>query len=40
MTSSAPPAAIRTRVRIPLRFPDGYTTTALVSTFTGLVDGR
>jgi GTP cyclohydrolase II len=40
MPSSAPVAAIRTQVRIPLRFPDGYATTALVSTFSGLVDGR
>lgn len=40
MTSPAPVAAIRTQVRIPLRFHDGYTTTALVSTFSGLVDGR
>jgi len=33
-------AAIRTQVRVPLRFPDGYATTALVSSFRGLVDGR
>jgi GTP cyclohydrolase II len=39
---AAPPAdaAIRTRVRVPLRFPDGYATAALVHTFRGLVDGR
>ena len=34
------PARVRTRVRVPLRFPDGYATTAEVFTFTGLVDGR
>jgi GTP cyclohydrolase II len=31
---------IRTRVTVPLRFPDGYATTAEVITFTGLVDGK
>ncbi|MDG6103883.1 GTP cyclohydrolase II [Dactylosporangium aurantiacum] len=36
---NAPPAQIRTRVTVPLRFPDGYATTADVFTFTGLVDG-
>ncbi|WP_431967481.1 GTP cyclohydrolase II [Actinacidiphila sp. bgisy160] len=35
-----PPAAIRTRVRIPLRFPDGWSTPADVFTFTGLADGK
>jgi GTP cyclohydrolase II len=35
-----PAAAIRTQVTVPLRFPDGYATTARVSSFTGLVDGR
>ena len=34
------PAAVRTRVRVPLQFPDGYTTTADVFTFRGLADGR
>jgi GTP cyclohydrolase II len=34
------PARVRTRVRVPLRFPDGYATTAEVFTFTGLADGR
>ncbi|MCV2489880.1 GTP cyclohydrolase II [Geodermatophilus sp. YIM 151500] len=34
------PAAVRTRVTVPLRFPDGYATTADVLTFTGLADGR
>jgi len=33
-------ATVRTRVTVPLRFPDGYTTTAEVFTFTGLADGR
>src|SRR3954469_6916236 len=33
-------AEIRTRVTVPLRFPDGYTTTAEVITFTGLADGK
>ncbi|BCY05394.1 GTP cyclohydrolase II [Actinoplanes sp. L3-i22] len=36
-----PPAArIRTRVTVPLEFPDGYRTTAEVFTFIGLADGR
>ncbi|WP_435831636.1 GTP cyclohydrolase II [Catellatospora methionotrophica] len=35
-----PPATVRTQVQVPLRFPDGYSTTARVVTFTGLVDGR
>jgi GTP cyclohydrolase II len=30
----------RTRVTVPLRFPDGYATTAEVITFTGLADGK
>src|SRR4051794_23789425 len=38
--SSLPEAAIRTQVRVPLRFPDGYATSAVVTTFHGLVDGR
>jgi GTP cyclohydrolase II len=33
-------AAIRTRVPVPLRFPDGYVTTAVVHSFRGLVDSR
>jgi GTP cyclohydrolase II len=33
-------AEIRTRVTVPLRFPDGYATTAQVVTFTGLSDGK
>ncbi|GAB1690265.1 GTP cyclohydrolase II [Krasilnikovia sp. M28-CT-15] len=31
---------VRTRVTVPLKFADGYTTTAEVVTFTGLTDGR
>jgi GTP cyclohydrolase II len=33
-------ADIRTRVTVPLKFADGYTTTAEVITFTGLADGK
>jgi len=33
-------ATIRTEVSVPLRFPDGFATTADVFTFHGLVDGR
>jgi GTP cyclohydrolase II len=33
-------AAVRTSVTVPLRFPDGYATTAQVFTFTGLADGK
>src|SRR3954452_13664790 len=39
MAPELPDAAVRTRVSVPLRFPDGYTTTAQVMSFTGLVDG-
>lgn len=36
-----PPAAtVRTEVQVPLRFADGYATTATVSTFAGLADGH
>lgn len=35
-----PAASIRTQVPVPLRFPDGYATTATAFSFTGLVDGR
>ena len=35
-----PAAAIRTQVPVPLRFPDGWATTAVITTFSGLVDGR
>jgi GTP cyclohydrolase II len=40
MAADLPDAAIRTQVRIPLRFSDGYTTTVLVTSFRGLVDNR
>jgi GTP cyclohydrolase II len=33
-------AEIRTRVSVPLRFPDGFSTTAEVFTFSGLTDGK
>jgi GTP cyclohydrolase II len=33
-------ATERTRVRVPMRFADGFSTTADVVTFDGLVDGR
>jgi GTP cyclohydrolase II len=35
-----PVATIRTQVTVPLRFADGYATTARVFSFDGLVDGR
>ena len=35
-----PVAAVRTEVTVPLRFADGYATTAQVFTFEGLVDGK
>ena len=40
MAPELPAAVIRTQVLVPLRFPDGYATTAVVHTFRGLVDGR
>ncbi|MGC4892426.1 GTP cyclohydrolase II [Micromonospora sp. DT31] len=40
MEQTLPTATVRTRVTVPLRFPDGYTTTARVHTFHGLADGR
>ncbi|PRY34241.1 GTP cyclohydrolase II [Umezawaea tangerina] len=39
MTSPTAPASVRTRVRVPLRFGDGFSTTADTITFHGLVDG-
>jgi GTP cyclohydrolase II len=36
---ATPAATERTRVRVPLRFPDGYAVTAEVVTFHGLADG-
>ena len=38
-TGQPPPAAIRTEVPVPVRFADGYATTARVFSFDGLVDG-
>src|SRR5215475_13938012 len=35
-----PRARVRTHVTVPLRFSDGYTTTARVFSFDGLADGR
>jgi GTP cyclohydrolase II len=40
MRRPLPDAGIRTRVTVPLRFPDGYAAAAEVFSFTGLVDGR
>jgi GTP cyclohydrolase II len=37
---SIPSATIRTQVLVPLRFGDGYSTTARVFSFDGLVDGQ
>jgi GTP cyclohydrolase II len=37
--SVPPPARVRTQVSLPLRFGDGFTTTARAFTFEGLVDG-
>ncbi|KQR48381.1 GTP cyclohydrolase [Microbacterium sp. Leaf161] len=40
-TSTVVPVATeRTRVRVPMRFADGFSTTADVVTFDGLIDGR
>ena len=35
-----PHATVRKQVTVPLRFADGYATTALVTTFDGLADGK
>lgn len=40
MSPTCPPAAVRTQVRLPLRFPDGFVAASRVITFDGLVDGR
>jgi GTP cyclohydrolase II len=40
LTITVPAAAVRTDVTVPLRFADGYATTAHVFTFEGLVDGK
>src|SRR5688572_15919233 len=39
MTTSTAAATVRTRVRIPLSFSDGYQVAAEVVTFNGLADG-
>ena len=38
--AAAPAAAVRSRVSVPLRFPDGFTADAEVMTFSGLADGK
>jgi GTP cyclohydrolase II len=40
MTRNLPVARIRAQLTVPLRFADGYATTARVFTFEGLADGR
>jgi GTP cyclohydrolase II len=40
MVHGLPTATIRTQVTVPLRFTDGYATTARVFSFDGLADGR
>lgn len=40
MPQALPGATVRTQVLLPLRFADGYSTTARVFTFDGLIDGR
>jgi GTP cyclohydrolase II len=40
MSPELPNASVRRQVVIPLKFIDGFTTTARVLTFEGLVDGR
>jgi len=40
MPRALPSATIRAQLTLPLRFIDGYATTAWVFTFDGLVDGR
>jgi GTP cyclohydrolase II len=39
MSENLPAATVRTRVRVPLRFGDGYSVDAELVTFHGLVDG-
>src|SRR5689334_10710879 len=39
-TLTVPTAAVRTRVVVPLEFPDGYATSAEVFTFDGLADDK
>jgi GTP cyclohydrolase II len=40
VTEAIQAAAVRRRIRIPLRFADGYATTATVISFTGLTDAQ
>jgi hypothetical protein len=40
VTEAVQAAAIRRRIRIPLRFADGYSTTATVVSFAGLADAQ
>jgi GTP cyclohydrolase II len=40
MPQPLPAATVRTQVTLPLRFADGYATTARVFSFTALADGR
>src|SRR5688572_6954685 len=40
MDDVLPRASVRTQVLVPLKFHDGYTTTARVISFNGLVDSR
>jgi GTP cyclohydrolase II len=40
VTGALEAAAVRRRIRIPLRFADDYTTTATVVSFTGLTDAK
>ena len=40
MTGAVQAAAIRRRIRIPLRLADDYSTTATIVTFTGLADAQ
>jgi len=40
VTARPPTATVRTQVELPLRFADGYRTSARVYSFDGLVDGR
>jgi len=40
VTGAAQAAAIRRRIRVPLRLADGYSTMATVVSFTGLTDAQ
>lgn len=39
-TSTVTPAVVRSQVKVPLQFADGFSSTATVFTFNGLADGR